>query len=178
MRVSLTSCLDRRVLIVEDEYFVAQDLARTLRKVGARVFGPSPSAEAALALVQEEQIDGAILDIHLRDGKVYDFADFLLGKGIPFVFATGYDPKVIPQRFAHIQVYQKPVEASKVAKTLAEVIPEQLRLGEHLTYGIHREGANWRWFVRKDERLIDQGRAASSINARVAAFSAAMQRFR
>jgi DNA-binding response OmpR family regulator len=66
-----STLLDRRILIVEDEYFVAQEIARLFRTVGARVFGPSPTADAAMALAQEEQIDAAVLDIFLRDGNVY-----------------------------------------------------------------------------------------------------------
>ena len=171
--------LDRRVLIVEDEYFVAQDMARVFRTVGARVFGPTPTANAAMALAQEEQIDAAVLDIHLRDGDVYEFADFLTAKGIPFVFATGYDPGIIPKRFSHIKVYQKPVEAAKVTESLVDQIPGRLEvLAENLTYRIRREGASWCWIVRKHETLIEQGSARSSISARVAAFSAAMRRFR
>jgi CheY-like chemotaxis protein len=173
-----STLLDRRVLIVEDEFFVAQEMARLFRSVGARVFGPTPTAQAAMALAQEEQIDAAVLDIRLRDGDVYEFADFLSRNGIPFVFATGYDPATIPERFSHIKVHQKPVEAAKVAAALVDELPEQLEVsGEHLTYGIRRNGTAWRWFVRKNAKLIEQGSATSSVSARVAAFSAAMRRF-
>lgn len=176
---AMSTLLDRRVLIVEDEYFVAQDMARKLRAVGARIFGPTPTADGAMALAEEEQIEAAVLDIRLREGNVFKFADFLLAKAIPFVFATGYDRGSIPERFSHIEVCRKPVETSKIAEILAEGIPERIEaIGEHLTYGVRREGASWRWFVRKDNRLIEQGSATSSLNARAAAFSAAMRRFR
>ena len=41
----------RRVLIVEDEYFLADDLAQALRRLGAEVIGPVPTQAQALALL-------------------------------------------------------------------------------------------------------------------------------
>lgn len=55
----------KRVLIVEDEYFLADETRRKLEKAGATVIGPVAGVTAALDLVENEQIDAAILDVHL-----------------------------------------------------------------------------------------------------------------
>jgi CheY-like chemotaxis protein len=61
-----SSLANRRVLVVEDEYFVAQQIARAFRELGAQVLGPVPTSEAAIAIAREKKVDAAVLDIHLR----------------------------------------------------------------------------------------------------------------
>jgi CheY-like chemotaxis protein len=109
----------RRVLVVEDEFFLAEDLANALRAAGADVIGPAPSIDAALDLLDEaEQLDGAILDINLQGEKAYPVADALLERMIPFVFATGYDPAHIPPRYDTVPRCYKPADAMKVIRVL------------------------------------------------------------
>jgi CheY-like chemotaxis protein len=109
----------RRVLVVEDEFFVAEDIARALRADGAEVIGPAPSVDAALDLLEEtEKLDGAVVDINLQGEKAYAVADALLERAIPFVFATGYDQSAISSRYRSIPRCEKPVDASKVVRAL------------------------------------------------------------
>ena len=42
----------RHVLVVEDDYFLATDLAATLSAAGAKVLGPVPTLQAALDLLR------------------------------------------------------------------------------------------------------------------------------
>jgi hypothetical protein len=63
-----------------------------LRKLGAEVSGPLPSRREALpAFSSDERIDAAVPDINLRGEVIYPLADALRQRGVPFVFATGYD---------------------------------------------------------------------------------------
>lgn len=99
----------RRVLIVEDDYLVASDLARHLKKAGARVLGPSATVADGHALVHEAE--AAVLDIHLRDTLVFPLADKLQAAGVPFVFYTGEDTDELPARYRSVSVLRKPVDA-------------------------------------------------------------------
>src|SRR3546814_6923048 len=54
------------VLIVEDVLLVAMELESVLRRFGCRVVGPVPRLDEATALVRDEKIDGAILDLNIR----------------------------------------------------------------------------------------------------------------
>src|SRR5436189_372660 len=88
----------RCLLVVEDEYLIAADLTASLESLGVQVIGPAASVEEALALVHNnsDRIDGAVLDINLRNERVYPVADVLMARGVPFVFTTGYDAVAVP----------------------------------------------------------------------------------
>ena len=105
-----SSLRGRRVLVVEDDYLLAQDLREQLMSWGAEMMGPVASVTEALALVEAGPApDMAMLDIGLGDEMVYPVAEALRTRGIPFVFATAYDAWVIPDAFAGVPVAQKPI---------------------------------------------------------------------
>ncbi len=99
-----------RVLVVEDEYLLAEDLRRSLEEQGAIVVGPAPSIPAAeRLLVDETAIDFAVLDINLAGTSAYPIADRLVRSRIPFAFVSGFEQSTVPPRFAGIAVLEKPV---------------------------------------------------------------------
>lgn len=109
----------RKILVVEDDYMIASDLADALRDAGAEVIGPAPSIEAALRLVRAApEMDAALLDVNLRGEMAFPVADALERRGVPFVFATGYDRAVIPARYAHVTRCEKPVHLAGLARAL------------------------------------------------------------
>jgi CheY-like chemotaxis protein len=109
----------RCLLIVEDEYLIATDLARALQERGARVIGPAGSIEGALSMLSaHQQIDGAVLDINLRGERIYPVADALRARGVPFVFVTGYDSWGIPDAYASVPRLEKPVSAPALVRLL------------------------------------------------------------
>ena len=114
----------RCVLIVEDEYFLANDLEREFERAEIGIFGPVASLAQAMALVQEKAIDLAVLDIALDGDKVYDVADALIGRNVPILFVTGYDRSDIPSRYADVPMCQKPVGAGEVIAALGRIIAE------------------------------------------------------
>ena len=96
----MTSALaGRRLLVVEDEYFLAAELVEALSADGAKVIGPAASVDDALDLLDDTaQLDGAVLDLNLQGEMAFPVADALMERDIPFVFLTGYDQSVIPPR--------------------------------------------------------------------------------
>jgi len=65
-----------------------------------------------------ERLDGAVLDLNLRGEMGFQVADILAERMVPFVFATGYDRAVIPERFAGIARCEKPISVEKVVRAL------------------------------------------------------------
>jgi CheY-like chemotaxis protein len=109
----------KRILVVEDEFMIAEGLTGTLEQCGVEVVGPAPTVEAALALATtEDPLDCAILDINLRGQMSYRIADALRERGIPFVFATGYDAHAIPERHSHIVRCEKPISSTVLIHAL------------------------------------------------------------
>ncbi|HSN70097.1 MAG TPA: response regulator [Steroidobacteraceae bacterium] len=109
----------RRILVVEDEYLIAADLARQLEAAGVEVLGPVPTVAAALDLLaRTSDVDGAVLDVNLRGENVLPVAATIRERGIPFVFATGYDKLALPGEYAGSRWCQKPVDVSQVLTLL------------------------------------------------------------
>jgi DNA-binding LytR/AlgR family response regulator len=112
----------RRLLVVEDEYLIAADLVAFLEAQGIEVVGPAASVNEALTLLQSNsnRLDGAVLDVNLRDDRVYPVADVLRSLGIPFVFTTGYDACAIPKSYAGVPRCGKPVDEQRLLRLLGE----------------------------------------------------------
>jgi CheY-like chemotaxis protein len=117
---SLRAC---RVLVVEDEYMLAEELRTELENAEAVVIGPVAHLDEAIRLIRSEaRIDGAVLDVNLGGDSAYPAADLLVARGVPMVFTTGYDPTAIPPRFAKIARCEKPVDIAKVARAISSAI--------------------------------------------------------
>jgi len=107
------------VLVMEDEYFIADDIARALTKTGAEVVGPFGHVQQGIARLKiEPAIDLAILDINLNGTKVFDLAAELQDRHVPFIFATGYGNDFLPDRFAVVPRWEKPFDLTSLAKAL------------------------------------------------------------
>jgi len=108
-----------RVLLVEDEYFVAIEVVKALEAKGITTVGPARSVDEALRMIEANPIDAAILDINLHDRPVYPLAEALEARNVPFVFATGYGEQAIPQRFRQVPRFEKPLDLEQLVKAVA-----------------------------------------------------------
>ena len=116
IKPSLRNC---RVLVVEDDYMIADDMQRALEDEGAVVLGPVPSVLKALRVLDIElHVDGAVLDVNLGSEQVFPVADALQMRGIPFLFTTGYNAADIPASWRHIPRLEKPVQMTTVVRAL------------------------------------------------------------
>lgn len=111
------------VLIVDDEPFIALDLAMAVEDAGGVVVGPAGSVREALGLLQRHQVTAAILDVNLSDGDVSPIVEILIARGIPLVFQTGVGlPRALKARYPGLLVYAKPVHSDELVQTLAGLI--------------------------------------------------------
>jgi CheY-like chemotaxis protein len=115
----------KRILVVEDEYMLASELAQFLEQQGAAVAGPAGTVKGALALVEKEPLDGAVLDVNLRNEKVYPVADALIARDVPIVFATGYEELLMARPYIGLPRCQKPIDKAALARALACAIAKQ-----------------------------------------------------
>ena len=103
-----------RVLVVEDEPLIAMALEDVLVDQGIRVVGPAFDLEEALRLGREEDLDGAILDINIAGRKVFEVADTLAARAIPFVYVTGYSSDFLRDCDRDRPLLQKPYNIERL----------------------------------------------------------------
>lgn len=107
-----------RVLVVEDDYFIADEICATLRNGGAEVLGPAPDIEHGLDMVKSQRIDCAVLDINLHGHLAFSLASELKRRGTPSIFATGYDSSVLPESFSGSVRLEKPVDLAALLEAV------------------------------------------------------------
>ncbi len=108
------------VLLVEDNYVLAQSMKWALESLGCEVMGPAPSSNQALELLADGLPDAAILDIDLRGESSAPVAEYLQNVGLPFLFLTGYESAaVLPDSLHGRACLNKPVDPDVLAIALA-----------------------------------------------------------
>jgi len=112
----------RRVLLVEDEPIVAWLLKDMLVDLGLVVVGPAASVNQALAMIDAESIDMAVLDVNLKGQMSYPIADALVARGVPFVFSTGYDIDRLLVGYRTVPALQKPFHGADLTDTLVKLL--------------------------------------------------------
>jgi DNA-binding NtrC family response regulator len=81
--------MKENILIVEDEFIVANDLSLILKKAGYKVCGIAASVSVAKALIEQFNPTWVLLDIFLQDGsRGTDLAPYLTGRNIGFVYIS------------------------------------------------------------------------------------------
>ena len=114
-----TDLAGRHILLVEDDFFIAEDFRSAFTSAGATVVGPVGTLPQALDLIaRTERLDGAVLDINLQGEMAYALVDTLRERGVPVIFASGYDRGTIPERYADVPLCEKPVDPMQCAATM------------------------------------------------------------
>lgn len=103
-----------RILIVEDEFVVALEIAAVLTDADFEVLDPAATVEDALQVIGSEAIDAAVLDCNLGGRNVEDIASNLSKRQIPFVFVTGYGPETLPDNFQNKPLVPKPFDERRL----------------------------------------------------------------
>lgn len=104
----------KRILVVEDEYFIASDLKRALATEGAVVVGPVGDLARGLRLAEDDALDAAILDVNLEGTMSYPIADRLAAGKVPYMFLTGYDGWSLPPAYKGAPRIAKPFPTPRV----------------------------------------------------------------
>ena len=118
--MSTAALQGRRILVVEDEYLIAEDVRDELEGAGAIVVGPAPTVGRALRLIADEPaLDAAVLDVNLGSEKSFPIAEALKARAIPFLFATGYNSGDVPDEWRRARIEMKPLRIVAVAQLLA-----------------------------------------------------------
>jgi CheY-like chemotaxis protein len=120
-----------RVLLVEDESLIAMLAEDMLLDLGCEVV-VAMRFDRALNHARTERFDLAVLDINLGDARSYPIADLLHERGVPFLFATGYEQRGLDQAYQAVPVLQKPYQQAQMQFLLGQLLTceRQHQLGD------------------------------------------------
>ncbi|MCC4602611.1 response regulator [Xanthomonas campestris pv. badrii] len=111
--------MSMRVLLVEDESLVAMLLEDCLVELGYDIAATVGDVDAALAVVQQGNLDLAVLDVNLGGTLSFPIAEALDARGVPYLFVTGYAQSGIPEKFRHRHGLQKPFQFRDLQNALS-----------------------------------------------------------
>ena len=112
-----------RVLIVEDEFLLALELETLVAGGGCTALGPASSVRQALALIDGEEPDIALLDVNLRGERATPVAATLQERGVPYVLITGYsDAQLSEPELRRAPRLDKPVSSRALTRALKNAL--------------------------------------------------------
>jgi DNA-binding response OmpR family regulator len=114
--------LGRRILIAEDDPYIALALEETLAEYGLTVAAVARTLKEAIRLARGDGVDLALLDVNLGHDKIDPVADALAARGCPFVFTTGCGRAGLPEAHLHHAMVEKPFYVEEILTALRNEI--------------------------------------------------------
>jgi DNA-binding response OmpR family regulator len=104
-----SDAVGRKVMVVEDSPLVVMSLECLFDDMEWAIDGPATRIADALRLAETTDADIALLDVNLDGEMSFEVADRLIARGVPVVFATGYEGAgLLPDRLKSVPVVTKP----------------------------------------------------------------------
>lgn len=118
------------ILVVEHEPSVAQELENEFTSAGAKVFSAGRLRDA-LYLAEYPALSAAVVNVKMgRAGEsTAAVCRRLRDLGIPFMFYTKFDSAEAESTWPEAPVVNKPAESTKVAETVAAMLPRSAAFG-------------------------------------------------
>jgi CheY-like chemotaxis protein len=113
------SSTGKRVLVIEDEMMIRMLLEGMLDDLGHTVAGEAGAIDEALALAKKADFDIALLDVNLNGRSITPVVEVLIKRGLPFVFASGYGERGVPEPYRGSPTLQKPFQVEALAEAIA-----------------------------------------------------------
>ena len=123
MTLENNSTATKRILVVEDELMIRMLLQDMLTDLGYTLAGEAGHIEEALTLAKQSEFDVAILDVNLNGEPISPVVEVLVERGLPFVFATGYGQRGVPELYRKSPTLQKPFQADALAEAIEAAVP-------------------------------------------------------
>ncbi len=112
----------KRILVVEDELMIRMLLEDMLGELGYTVTAEAARIDEALEAAKTADFDLAILDVNLDGQPVLPVADALVARGMPFVFATGYGERGLPESYRDRPMLKKPFQMDGLKQMLQNAL--------------------------------------------------------
>ncbi len=119
MSADKRAAASKRVFVVEDELMIRMLLEGMLEDLGHSVVAEAGTIDEAVALAERGEFDVALLDVNLNGRPITPVVEILVERGLPFVFASGYGQRGVPDAYRTSPTLQKPFQAEALAAALA-----------------------------------------------------------
>lgn len=153
-----------KILIVEDEFIIAEDLRIQLSKLGYQVIGIAKSYDKAMQLIEQDKPDLSLIDIKLKGEKdgIHLAENIKKNYDFPFIFLTSHADRVTVERAkkVHPNGYLiKPYEREDLYTSIEIAFANylDLKVGERGAKNLDEEKGTILGdsiFVKKDHLLI------------------------
>ena len=112
-----------RILVVEDSFMLVNALELVFGSFGWTLVGPATRVPKALAMIETESFDAALLDVNLDGEMSWAVALALQAKGIPFVLSTGYEiSKLLPEPLKGSIFIRKPYDLDELETSILDAV--------------------------------------------------------
>jgi len=112
----------RRVLVVEDEMLVVMNIEDMLADLGCESVTAAATVDQAMALIEAQVFDAAMLDMNLNGTKSFPIADKLAALGVPFVFSTGYSAQDMRTGYQDRVLLKKPIRYQELVEVFTHLL--------------------------------------------------------
>jgi len=118
MSSSGSTATGKRVFVVEDELMIRMLLDGMLSELGHTVTAEAGAIDEALTLARQADFDVAVLDVNLNNQPITPVVEVLVERGLPFIFASGYGQRGVPEAYQASPTLQKPFQAEALARAI------------------------------------------------------------
>lgn len=119
--------MSKKILIVEDDPFIAMDLQDTFEDAGYVVLGPVAAVAPGMSLLEHVEPDVAMLDYNLGKETSIPLARSLDIKKIPYVFLSGQVDRVVTEDFtSYRKVIPKPFDPQKLVSHISSLVETRM----------------------------------------------------
>ena len=115
----------RRILVVEDEMIILMLIEDVLMDCGCESVTTAATVDRALALIDAQSFDVAMVDVNLNGHMSYAVADALAARGVPFFFSTGYSERGLSDGYCNQPVLNKPFHCAKLVEMLTSLLAKE-----------------------------------------------------
>jgi DNA-binding NarL/FixJ family response regulator len=107
----------KRILVIEDDWFIAYALSGLLRAQGSEVVGPAATVQEAAELAGSKTVDLAVVDLNLGGDRADPVVEQLATNGVPVVVVSAYETHAMVGKV--YATLEKPVAAQQLVEALA-----------------------------------------------------------
>jgi CheY-like chemotaxis protein len=112
----------RRILVVEDETLILMMIEVMLADLGCESVTAAPTVDKALALIDAQAFDAAMLDMNMNGNTSQTVAAALVARGVPFVYCSGNSSSKLTDDYSDRPMLKKPFKDADLAKVLTRLL--------------------------------------------------------